>query len=43
MLDLHGAKWASSTEYEMYSGAVRYEQYEKSFAAQVSFCCKSPL
>ena len=35
MLDLHGAEWISATEYRMYPGAVRYEQYEKSFAAQV--------
>ena len=35
MLDLHGAQWTSLTEYKMYPGAVRYEQYEKSFAAQV--------
>lgn len=35
MLDLHGAEWTSSQDYAMYPGAVRYEQYEKSFAAQV--------
>ena len=35
VLDLHGAEWTSPTEYRMYPGAVRYEQYEKSFAAQV--------
>ena len=40
-LDLHGAEWDSRDSYKMYPGAVRYEEYEKSYAAQVALPCLS--
>lgn len=41
-LDMYGAEWVTDAEYKMQPGAKRYEQYERSFAAVVTFpasCC----
>ncbi len=36
MLDLYGATWTATDQYEMQPGARRYEIYEKNFAGMVS-------
>ena len=36
MIDNHGARWKSTNTYELVPSAVRYQQYERSFSAQVS-------
>lgn len=41
-LDMYGAEWVAGAEYKMQPDAKRYEQYERSFAAVVTFsasCC----
>ena len=35
MLDLYGATWTGTNQYEMQPGARRYEIYEKNFAGMV--------
>ncbi|WIA32612.1 hypothetical protein OEZ86_003415 [Tetradesmus obliquus] len=37
MIDIHGAQWTGPSSYELYDGAVRYEQYEVSMAAKAGF------
>lgn len=35
MIDIHGADWLAQDRYRLFDSAVRYEQYELSFAAKV--------